>query len=124
MYTSTIQSKKSSSQQRLLISQSQTVTSNQLAQEDTIDNKIKNQIKAAIPDITTSVIDALKAHGLIMPQVLDKQTTNVQEVVSTPSACAGSSQTPLRSENSTYQPFSLQQNNNTEISDEITANIP
>jgi hypothetical protein len=67
-------STKSSSQQRLLISQSQTVTSNQLAQEDTIDNKIKNQIKAAIPDITTSVIDALKAHGLIMPQVLDKQT--------------------------------------------------
>ena len=58
-----------------------------------------------------------------MPQVLDKQTTNVQEVVSTPSACAGPSQTPLRSENSTYQPFSLQQNNNTGISDEITANV-
>ena len=59
-----------------------------------------------------------------MPQVLDKQTTNVQEVFSTPSACAGPSQTPLRSANSTYQHFSLQQNNNTGISDEITANVP
>ena len=100
-----IPSKKSNSQQRHLISQSQTVTSNQLAQEDTIDNKIKNQIKAAIPDITSSVIDALKAHGLIMPQVLDKQTTNVQEVASMPSACVDPSQTPLRSENSTLSTF-------------------
>lgn len=48
--------------------------------------------------------------------------SSAQEVVSTPSACPF--QTPLRSENSTYEPFSLQKNNNTGISDEITANVP
>ena len=54
-----------------------------------IDQRIQQQIKAAVPELTTSIVDALKAHGLVFPQAN----------FTTPS------QTPMQSENVSYPPI-------------------
>ena len=81
-----------------------------------ITEKIQAGIQAAIPDITNSVISALKVHGLTFPTTQCVNDTAVHAEPDTNSTPLQPSQTPLQNETTTYpvlnRPTDQRDNNN------------
>jgi len=90
-----------------------------------INAKIQEGIQAAIPDITNSVISALKAHGLIFPTTQCVNDTAEHAEPNTNSTPLQPSHTPLQNETTTYpvlnRPTGQISNNNVANAETLTS---